>query len=169
MILQTERLVLREYVPEDFEGLREIISDPETMRFYAHPYDDAGVRRWLDWSMENYRTFGFGLWAMCLREDGRFIGDCGITIQNIHGVYRPEIGYHVHKAHWNRGYATEAARACRDWAFEHTPFRLLFSYMNAENLASRAVAEKNGMRWLEDYPEKGIPHSVYCTPDDARR
>ena len=162
MILETERLILREYVPEDFEGLRAIISDPETMRFYPRPYDDAGVRRWLDWSMENYRTFGFGLWAMDLKETGEFIGDCGITIQNIHGVYRPEIGYHVHKAHWNHGYATEAARACRDWAFANTPFRRLYSYMNAANLASRAVAEKNGMVWLEDYPDaNNVPHSVY--------
>ena len=163
MPLETPRLTLREYTPEDFAALREILSDPETMRFYPRPYDDAGVRRWLDWCVQCYADLGFGLWAMCLPDSGELIGDCGISIQNIHGAYRPEVGYHVRRDHWRRGYAAEAARACRDWAFENTPFQRLYSYMNAENVASRGVAWKNGMRWIEDYMERdGVLHSVYA-------
>ena len=85
MILETERLILREYTWADFEGLYEILSDPETMAHYPKPYDAAGVRRWIDWSLDNYEKYGFGLWAVELKETGAFIGDCGLTMRCIDG------------------------------------------------------------------------------------
>ena len=60
------------------------------------------------------------------------IGDCGLTMQNINGTILPEIGYHIAKIHQNKGYATEAARAVRDWTFTVTPFRSLYSYMKTD-------------------------------------
>ena len=85
MILETERLILREYTWADFDRLYEILSDPETMAHYPKPYDAAGVRRWIEWSLDNYEKYGFGLWAVELKETGAFIGDCGLTMQNIDG------------------------------------------------------------------------------------
>lgn len=93
VILKTERLVLREFVPEDFEALYAILSDAETMRHYPKPFDEAKVRGWIEWNLENYRKYGFGLWAMELKETGEFLGDCGITMQTIDGEQLPEIGY----------------------------------------------------------------------------
>ena len=122
MILQTERLILREYTPADFDALYEILSDPETMAHYPRPYDETGVWRWINWSLDNYEKYGFGLWAVELKATGEFIGDCGLTMQPIDGEWLPEIGYHIHKAHWRRGYAGEAARAVRDWAFNNRDF-----------------------------------------------
>ena len=75
MFLETNRLILREYTPEDFDDLCEILTDPETMQHYPKPYDADGVRRWITWSMNNYRQYGFGLWAIVLKETGQFIGD----------------------------------------------------------------------------------------------
>ena len=96
-MIETERLSLRELTPEDFMPLYEIVSDPETMQHYPAPFDEERTRGWISWNMENYRRYGFGLWAVVLKETGEFIGDCGISIQNIDGEMLPEIGYHIHK------------------------------------------------------------------------
>lgn len=166
-ILETERLVLREYVQSDFDALYAILSDPETMRHYPKPYDKDGTQRWLNWSFENYRKYGFGLWAIELKESGAFIGDCGITMQPIDGSWLPEIGYHVNKHHWRRGYAKEAARAVRDWCFTHTDFDAVYSYMTASNVASYSTAASVGMTRIKQYDDDGVPHFVYrLTWDD---
>ena len=151
VIIETERLILREYTYGDFEGLRAIISDPETMKFYVRPYDENGVKRWLDWCINSYRNNGFGLWAIELRESGEFIGDCGISLQNIDGEILPEIGYHINKNHWQKGYAKEAARAVRNWLFENTEYERAYSYMNSENIASYSTASSIGMTKIKEY------------------
>ena len=153
IVLETERLLLREYTPEDFDALYEILSDPETMRHYPAPYDAAGTKRWIDWSMENYEKYGFGLWAAVLKETGTFIGDCGVTLQKIDGEMLPEIGYHIHKQYQRRGYAKEAARAVRDWAFRNTEYDTLYSYMKYTNVASYSTASAVGMKKVKEYPD----------------
>ena len=151
IIMETERLLLRAYTEEDFTALREILSDAETMKYYPKPYDDAGVMRWIRWCMDSYEKNGFGLWAIELKESGAFIGDCGISLQNIDGETLPEIGYHIHKDHWRRGYAKEACAAVKDWLFTRTAYDSVYSYMNRENLPSYATAASNGMRRIKEY------------------
>ena len=154
MILETERLRLREYTMDDFDALYEILSDPITMQHYPKPYDAAGVKRWLNWSLDNYQKYGFGLWAIELKDTGRFLGDCGITMQNIDGQQLPEIGYHIHKDFWRQGYGSEAARAVRDWAFTHTAFDSLYSYMHGSNVASYSTAASAGMKKVKEYMDE---------------
>ena len=154
MRFETDRLILREITREDFDNWYEILSDPETMKYYPRPYDRAGVQRWVDWTLNNYAQYGFGLWAVILKETGEFIGDCGITMQNIHGQLLPEIGYHIHKKHWRKGYASEAARKCMEYAFHTLSFPAVYSYMNAANAASYGVALKNGMKFIEEYEDE---------------
>lgn len=153
LILETERLILREYTMDDFDALYTILSDPVTMQHYPAPYDANGTRRWLQWSMDHYQKYGFGLWAMELKETGQFIGDCGITLQKIDGDQLPEIGYHVHKDYWRKGYAKEAARAVRDWAFTNTPYPALYSYMKYTNVPSYSTARSIGMEKIKEYPD----------------
>ena len=152
-MIETERLLLREYTPDDFDALHEIMSDPETMQHYPAPFDEARTRRWIEWNIENYAQYGFGLWAVILKETGAFIGDCGITIQNIDGEMLPEIGYHIHKQYWRRGFAKEAARAVRDWVFQHTEYDTVYSYMKYTNIGSWSTALANGMRKVKEYPD----------------
>ena len=154
MRIQTERLILREMTEEDFGSLFQIFSDPETMQHYPKPFDEAKVHSWIAWNQENYRVFGFGLWALSLKESGELIGDCGITMQNINGQIKPEIGYHIRKDQQRKGYAKEAARACRDWGFENTPFQMLFSYMKYTNVGSYSTALANGMRLMEEFEDE---------------
>ncbi len=162
VILETERLVLREYCQEDFAWLAEILCDGETMRYYPKPYDDAGVQRWLDWSFDNYKTHGFGLWVIELRETGEPVGDAGITMQPINGAWLPEIGYHVNKRFWRQGIAGEAARAVRDFGFSTRDFPALYSYMTAENIPSQATASSCGMKKINEYTDESGEHlAVY--------
>lgn len=152
-ILETERLILREYTEDDFDDLFEILADEETMQHYPHPFDEETVRNWIRRNMERYSIFGFGLWAVVEKRTGKLIGDCGLTIQNIGGVMKPEIGYHINKKYWRQGFGTEAARACKDWTFENTPFRIVYSYMKYTNIGSYSVALANGMHLIEEYED----------------
>ena len=153
MQLETERLILREYTMNDFDTLYEIMSDPETMQHYPAPFDQARTRRWIEWNLENYQKYGWGLWAVVLKETGEFIGDCGITLQDIDGQLLPEIGYHIHKKYWRRGFAKEVARAVRDWVFENTDYDTIYSYMKYTNVASYSTALANGMKKVKEYPD----------------
>ena len=152
-MIETERLLLRAYTMDDFNALYEIMSDPETMQHYPAPFDEERTRRWIAWNLENYAQYGFGLWAVVLKESGAFIGDCGITIQNIDGEMLPEIGYHINKNYWRRGFAKEAARAVRDWVFTNTDYDTIYSYMKYTNVGSYSTALANGMKKVKEYPD----------------
>lgn len=89
MEIETKRLILRELTTKDFSALFEIVSDPETMQHYPKPFDKEKTKKWIEWNLQNYKKYGFGLWAVVLKETGEFIGDCGITIQNIDGEIGP--------------------------------------------------------------------------------
>ena len=103
------------------------------------------------------------MWAIELKATGEFIGDCGLTMQNIDGDELPEIGYHINKRFWRQGYASEAARAVRDWAFERLDFDCLFSYMVKANVASYSTAKSAGMKKIKEYEDKnGESHLVYA-------
>ena len=153
MQLQTDRLILREYSMDDFDALYEIMSDAETMQHYPAPFDQARTLRWIEWNLENYQKYGWGLWAVVLKETGEFIGDCGITLQDIDGQLLPEIGYHIHKKYWRRGFAKEASRVVRDWVFENTNYDTIYSYMKYTNVASYSTALANGMKKVKEYPD----------------
>ena len=104
--------------------------------------------------MENYSNYGFGLWGVVLRECNFLIGDCGLTMQNINGSLEPEIGYHINRKYTGKGYATEAARACRNYAFDILKLPKLYSYMKYTNIASAKVAEKNGMKLVNELKDE---------------
>ena len=165
MFIETKRLILREFTPDDFGALFEILSDEETMAHYPKPFDEEKVRGWKKRNIARYEKYGFGLWAMVLKETGEMIGDCGLTMQDIDGEQLPEIGYHVHKKYQRRGLASEAARAVRDWAFENTGFDTLYSYMKHTNIASFSTAAANGMKKVGEYPDdkNGISYAYAVT------
>lgn len=153
MKLETDRLIVRDFTPEDFTLLHKILSDAETMKHYPHPFQPEETRNWIQRNMNRYANDGFGLWAVELKETGELIGDCGITMQNIHGNLVPEIGYHINRNHQKQGYATEAAAACMKYAFEELGFEKIYSYMKYTNKASARVAVKNGMQFVEEYED----------------
>lgn len=162
MQIETKRLFLREMTMEDFSALYAVLADSDIMRHYPYTFDESRVRGWILRNRQRYEKEGFGLWAVCLKETGEMIGDCGLTMQTINGQIKPEIGYHIAKAHQRRGYATEAAQAVRDWGFQNTAFDWLYSYMKADNFPSAAVAKANGMTLVEEYTDgEGERTAVY--------
>lgn len=160
-ILETERLILREFTADDLGGLCRILCDRETMRFYPMSFDETAAEEWIARNQRRYATDGHGLWAMDLKSTDEMIGDCGITLQDVDGESMPEIGYHLRRDLWGQGFATEAARACRDYGFATLNGDALVSLIRPENLPSRGVAERNGMTVWKETIHAGLPHLVY--------
>jgi [ribosomal protein S5]-alanine N-acetyltransferase len=161
-ILETSRLLLRELRPDDANALVLVISDPVTMRFYPAPFDRAGVEQWIERNQRRYADYGHGLWGMVLKSTGELIGDCGLTFQNVGGTNEHEIGYHLRRDLWGQGFATEAARACRDYGFSHLSAERLIAIIRPENLPSRRVAENIGMETWKETVHQNLQHLVYC-------
>ncbi|MBQ9886519.1 MAG: GNAT family N-acetyltransferase [Lachnospiraceae bacterium] len=167
MQLETDRLILRELTTDDFNALYDVLADSDIMQHYPYIFDEARVLNWITKNIERYKVFGFGLWAVVLKSTGEVIGDCGITMQNINGSIKPEIGYHIGKKYQRQGYAKEAACKCRDWAFENTPFNILYSYMKKVNVASSATAVANGMSKVDEFiDEENALTVVYAITRD---
>jgi [ribosomal protein S5]-alanine N-acetyltransferase len=162
MVLETERLILREMTIHDVDDLLEVLSDPEAMQFYPQPFDCQMTQTWIERNIQRYAQHGFGLWAIILKENGKLIGDCGLVVQEVGGVEEIEVGYHVHRDLWGKGLATEAAQACRDYGFSQLGFDKLISLINPANIASRRVAEKNGMRLLKEMEWQNKPTCIYA-------
>ena len=153
MTIETKRLILREMTDDDFDSLYRVLADSDIMQHYPYTFDDARVRNWIARNRERYRIFGFGLWAVCLKETGEMIGDCGLTMQMIGGQIKPEIGYHIRADHQRKGYATEAAIAVRDWTFSNTPFNMVYSYMKYSNEPSARTAMAYGCKQVDAFED----------------
>ncbi len=164
-VLETERLSLREMTREDLPALRKILQDEEVMYAYEGAFSDDEVERWLEKQLGNYRTYGFGLWMVILKETGEAIGQCGLTMQEVEESRMLEIGYLFRKEFWHRGFATEAATACKAYAFEKLGAQEVCSIIRDTNIPSRNVALRNGMeltrRFLKHYRGVDMPHGVF--------
>lgn len=159
-MIETERLFLREMDRNDYDALYKVLADSDIMRHYPYAFDEARVRDWIERNINRYRENGFGLWAVCLKESGEVIGDCGLTLQNINGKMLPEIGYHIRRDCQHKGYAKEAAKAVCDWAFRNMDYPALYSYCKYTNEPSIRTAESIGMHFDCEYPDEvnGITH-----------
>ena len=154
MRLETERLILREMTIDDLDALKKVLTDSEIMKHYPYAFDDEKVKQWIDRNVERYMTFGFGLWAVCLKETGEMIGDCGLTMQMIGDTIKPEIGYHIRRDQQRKGYAGEAARAVRDWTFKNLPFNEIYSYMKYTNEPSAKTAMSYGCDFVREFEDE---------------
>ena len=168
MILETERLFLREMTMDDFDALYAVLSDSSIMQHYPYSFDEERVRSWSERNMKRYTDDGFGLWAVCLKDTGEMIGDCGLTLQNIDGTMLPEIGYHIRRDQQRKGYAKEADAAVRDWAFQNTEYPALYSYCKYTNVGSFKTAESIGMHFEKEYEDEAnkITHVSVIRRDD---
>ncbi|QIK62135.1 GNAT family N-acetyltransferase [Leucobacter viscericola] len=166
MLIETPRLILREMTPGDRPQLSAILQDEETMVAYEGAFDDAMVDAWLERMMTRYREDGFGLWAVVLRDTGEMIGQCGLTVQHILDEDVVEVGYLFNRAFWHRGFALEAAAACRDYAFESLKVDRLYAQIRDTNTASMNVAIRLGMtvrgRFVKHYRGIDMPHLAFA-------
>lgn len=165
IIAMTERLTLRRLHEDDLSDLARILGDPETMYVYEGAFSDAENRDWLDRMLRRYRDDGISLYAVILNATGEFIGQCGLTMQDIHGARVVEVGYLFRREFWHCGYATEAACACRNYAFSTLGVSEVYSIIRDTNLASQGVARRMGMthtgEFTKNYRGIDMPHFIY--------
>jgi len=133
----------------DLDSMSALLGDPVVMTYYPAPRSRGEAAQWIAWNDANYAKHGYGLWIV-ETHDGEFLGDCGLTWQDVNGQCELEVGYHMRTDVQGRGYATEAAAACKDFARDVLHVQRLVAIIHPENLSSRRVAEKIGMEHIED-------------------
>jgi RimJ/RimL family protein N-acetyltransferase len=159
MLLATERLLIRQLQIEDHAALCRVFGDPEVMRFGDGVQTAEWVHAWLRTCLERYRERGFGPYAVVARAQQAVIGYCGLFFfPDINGRSEIEIGYRLERAAWGHGYATEAARTVRDYAFATLQIPRLIALIDPANTASVRVAEKIGMRYEQEVMLPGYTH-----------
>ena len=172
VVLETERLVLRRLSMADLDALARLYADPEVRRWFpdgVRTYEQT--REELAWIIDVYYVrYGYGLWAMILKETGAFIGRCGLLPWEIEGRTEVEVAYLLDPRYWGRGLATEAARAIVDHAFATLPVDRLICLVDPGNEASRRVATRIGMTLLrDDYVDDEGPAHLYALPRPPSR
>lgn len=163
-IIETKRLRLRRYTPDDTDALFEVFADPYARRIYPRMADREMVADWIARHLRNYEDFGFGLWAVEPLGEARLIGDCGLTYQKVEGEKLLEIGYHIHAAERGQGYATEAASAALTYARGSLGIDFVCSIVHPDNAASRAVAGRVHTHRRE-YFERGEARLLFYTDE----
>lgn len=170
-VLETDRLRLREMNPSDIGALASMLRDERVMYAYEGAFDEAETEEWLWRQIRRYEKYGFGLWGVFLKDTGEMIGQCGITPQEYKDGLVPEIGYVFAYDYWHKGYATEAAKACKEYGFGTLRFNELYSIVRDMNLASRNVALRNGMTVVDTivkhYRGVDMPHLVFRVKRDG--
>lgn len=168
--LCTRRLLLRELRQADLPAVSRLLQNETAMYAYKHAFTDADVQAWLDRQRRRYAAHGFGLWAVVLRETGAVIGQAGLTYQPYLDTQVLEVGYLLEPAYWRRGYATEAARACRDYAFGSLGEDKVSSIIKSDNAPSIRVAERLGMTREAEFTAgiSAASSRMFSTPSGGR-
>jgi ribosomal-protein-alanine N-acetyltransferase len=157
---ETERLILREILPSDFVGMFELDSDKEVHRFLGNkPLDNIEQsKQMIELIREQYVTNGIGRWAIIEKSTNNFLGWTGLKLMkelvNNHRDYY-DIGYRLIKKYWGRGFATESAKASIDYGFEVLKLNEIFGSTDRNNIASRNVLEKVGVKYIETFDYEG--------------
>lgn len=165
MIIQTHRIIVRDYISDDFEELFQILSDPVTMSFWPKPFSREETRQWLNRSQDLYQEYGYGRRAVILASTNQLIGDCGVVSATIDEMEVEDIGWIIDSSYWRQGYGTEAAMVMRDYAFKSLNVDVLHANMPWDHVASRRVAEKIGMQKVDEFDNirnRGIHTLLYA-------
>ncbi len=158
--LQTSRISLRRFAEVDAEGFYQMNADKEVLQYTGdQPFLDEAAALEFIRNYDHYQQHGYGRWSVVLKETGQFIGFCGLKY-HVDGAYT-DLGFRLSRAYWGRGLATEAARACIQYAFTELKLPLLVGRVQQRNQASVRVLEKLGMRRMKSFDFEGVPGYWY--------
>jgi len=159
-VLQTDRLILRPFRQDDVDRMSELMANRDFMRFstgiYSREQTATFLNKLIGWDDSGIPS----LFAVTLPPTETLLGYCGFY--HPEGFDDTEIGYRLDPRFWNKGYATEAARAVRNCGFSKWKLNKLISLIHPENVPSRRVAEKNGMTLERETTFKGFPTQVFA-------
>lgn len=147
---------------QDFDELYSILSDKITMRFWPEPFSSEKTLLRIEKSNSTYDKSGYGKFAVVLKETGMLIGDCGITRVEVDGATENNLGYIIQHDFHGKGYGTEAANACVNYALAGLKLTRLTANMVAGNKASIKVAEKSGMIKEKEFIDKRNKNLLSC-------
>ncbi|MEO7978166.1 GNAT family N-acetyltransferase [Flavobacterium sp.] len=164
--IETERLILRELLFSDAEGMFELDSNPNVHLFIRNkPVEsiDESVAV-IENIQSQYKEFGIGRWAVILKETNEFLGWSGIKfitaeLNNHRNIY--EIGYRFIERYWGKGYATEAGQAFVNYAFNEMNIEVLYASADEQNKSSRKILEKLGLHYVNSFDYEGKLEAWY--------
>lgn len=163
-IIETPRLLLRNFIESDLDEMVALMANPDFMRFSTGPFSREKTTDFLlNRVIGPARAGQPSLLAAILREEKKLVGYCGFFRQIVDEVEEIEIGYRLHPDYWNRGLATEAAQAVRHYAFSVLRLKRVISLIHPDNHASRRVTEKNGMALEKKTTFRGFPVLVFAS------
>jgi ribosomal-protein-alanine N-acetyltransferase len=161
--IETPRLLLRPMREDDVDQLLDTFGDSKVMAaFDSEPFDRTQMERWVRRNLAHQEQYGYGLFSVVLKANGRVIGDCGLEHMDVGGRMEAELGYDLSSEYWNQGLATEAATSVRDFAVNERGIVRLVSLIRRGNEASRRVAEKVGMHLESELEQHSQPYWLYA-------
>ena len=159
-ILETDRLILRDLQESDLPALIAMNQDSDVMQYFPKPYSQAESLRLYQGIQDEVKAYGYSLWAVEEKTSQEFIGLVGLHHSDLRifaGKEAVEIGWRLRKEFWNRGYATEAAQACLDFAFQQAGLSEVYSFTSLLNLPSQKVMQKLGMKFVKEFDNEKVP------------
>ena len=160
VLIETERLILRESVVSDAPNLFEMNSDPEVLKytgdvaFTSVEETEELIRNYVD-----YKKYGYGRWTTIVKATNEVIGFCGLKY--LEDIHETDLGYRWKRNHWGKGYATEAGVACLQYGFEKLGLAQIVAQVLKDNKASVRVLEKLGMRYWKQLHTEENPGLLY--------
>jgi ribosomal-protein-alanine N-acetyltransferase len=161
-LLETARLVLREIDLDDLDFVAAMLAHPEVMRFWPKCYSREEAEVWIRRQQDRYARDGYGYWLVLDKAGGQPVGQAGLLKLEVDGIAEVGLGYIIHRPFWGRGFATEAAAASRDYAFETLGEQRVIAPIRPENIASQRVALKLGMQPQKRTMYAGFEHIIFC-------
>ena len=168
-MIKTERLLLKMMHEDDFEKIFRIFSDKNVLKaFNLKSFSKDQMKEWINRNLNHQKKYGYGLFSVYLKSNNELIGDCGLEHTEFEGKTCVEIGYDFLSKYWNKGYATEAASAIKEFAINNSKInsKSLCSFIRSNNIASKRVSEKIGMIKLKEYVKYDIDYYLYGFSSD---
>lgn len=161
IITSTSRLILREFSIEDGVHFFNLNKDPEVIKYTGDPaFNSVSEAELFVKNYSAYKNYGYGRWAVCLKESQEFLGFCGLKYYPKDKI--TEVGFRFFKNQWNKGYATESTLACLSYGFTELKLKEIYAQVHKENHASQRVIEKCGLHFVKEFIYHSEPTNLYC-------
>jgi RimJ/RimL family protein N-acetyltransferase len=165
IILETQRLLLREFELSDAQKMYELNLDKDVLQFTGdEPFESVEKARLFLQNYTAYQLYGMGRWAVIRKNDNEFLGWCGLKFMKEEDIY--DVGYRFFKKCWGRGYATESASKSLEYGFQQLHLEEIIGRVMKENIASIRVLEKIGLKYSHDFDFQGKEGKIYKISKD---